>query len=338
MLSYAFQILKQEDYNRVAGERFEKVHDLFAAILAKGVSRQLKQGLYREYVPVQENLSVMRGKLNVNGTIGLKIQKKQELACEFDEFSENNLYNQILKATIDLLVRTKDVDAERKKALKKLLVFFDNVELIQPNQISWNKITYQRNNRNYELLLNICFFILNSMLQTTEDGNYRLVSFSDEHMERLYERFILEFYKQHYPELHPSAQHIEWNLTETPEKNMIRFLPEMRTDITLQKDSKTLIIDAKYYSKVMIQNYDKVSLRSAHLYQIFAYVKNMDTENTGCVSGLLLYAKTDEEELPDGEPFIMGGNSIGVKTLDLNQEFEVIAKQLDDIAQHFLCL
>ena len=336
MLSYAFQILKQEDYNRVAGERFEKVHDLFAAILAKGVSRQLKQGLYREYVPVQENLSVMRGKLNVNGTIWLKIQKKQELACEFDEFSENNLYNQILKATIDLLVRTKDVDAERKKALKKLLVFFDNVELIQPNQISWNKITYQRNNRNYELLLNICFFILNSMLQTTEDGNYRLVSFSDEHMERLYERFILEFYKQHYPELHPSAQHIEWNLTETPEKNMIRFLPEMRTDITLQKDGKTLIIDAKYYSKAMIQNYDKVSLRSAHLYQIFAYVKNMDTENTGCVSGLLLYAKTDEEELPDGEPFVMGGNSIGVKTLDLNQEFEVIAKQLDDIAQHFL--
>lgn len=336
MLSYAFQILKQEDYNRVAGERFEKVHDLFAAILAKGVSRQLKQGLYREYVPVQENLPVMRGKLNVNGTIGLKIQKKQELACEFDEFSENNLYNQILKATIDLLVRTKDVDAERKKSLKKLLVFFDNVDLIQPDQISWSKITYQRNNRNYELLLNICFFILNSMLQTTEDGNYRLVSFSDEHMERLYERFILEFYKQHYPELHPLAQHIEWNLTETPEKNMIRFLPEMRTDITLQKDGKTLIIDAKYYSKAMIQNYYKVSLRSAHLYQIFAYVKNMDTENTGCVSGLLLYAKTDEEELPDGEPFVMGGNSIGVKTLDLNQEFEVIAKQLDDIAQHFL--
>lgn len=35
MLSYAFQILKQEDYKQVAGEKFEKIHDLFAAILEK---------------------------------------------------------------------------------------------------------------------------------------------------------------------------------------------------------------------------------------------------------------------------------------------------------------
>ena len=69
MLSYAFQILKQEDYQNVAGEKFDKIHDLFAAILEKGVSRQLKQGLYREYVPMQENLTVMRGKLNMSSTM-----------------------------------------------------------------------------------------------------------------------------------------------------------------------------------------------------------------------------------------------------------------------------
>lgn len=335
MLSYAFQILKQGDYENVAAEQFEKIHDLFAAILARGVSRQMKQGLYREYVPVKEDLSVMRGKLNINGTMNLQMQRKRQLSCEFDEFSEDNIYNQILKTTIDRLVRADDVAAERRQSLKKLLVFFGNVKLIQPDYIAWNKIIYQRNNRNYELLLNIYYFILNGMLQTTENGEYKLLAFSDEHMERLYERFILEYYRQHHAELNPSAQHIKWNLTEEPDNAMIQFLPDMRTDITLKKDGKTLIIDAKYYGKAMIQNFDKSTLRSAHLYQIFAYVRNMDTENTGNVSGLLLYARTEEDVFPDGKPFVIGGNSIGAKTLDLNQEFSVIAKQLEEIAHSY---
>ncbi len=335
MLSYAFQILKQEDYRHVAGEKFEKIHDLFAAILEKGVSRQVKQGLYREYVPMQENLSVMRGKLNMGETVHLQVQRKQKLACEFDEFSEDNLYNQILKVTIHRLIRAEDVAPERKQALKKLIVFFGNVTLIQPDHIAWNRLIYQRNNRNYELLLNICYLVLNGMLQTTEDGSYELLSFSDEHMERLYERFILEYYKQHHPELNPKSAQVKWNLTEQPDRMMIQFLPTMQTDITLQKGEKTLIIDAKYYGKSMAQRYTKETLRSAHLYQIFAYVKNMDTANAGSVSGLLLYAKTEDEVFPEGKPFMIGGNSIGARTLDLNKEFKIISKQLENIVNFY---
>ena len=332
MLSYAFQILKQDDYKNVTGEKFDKVHDLFAAILEKGVSRQLKQGLYREYVPMQKNLTVMRGKLNINATIQQKVQKKQNLSCEFDEFSEDNIYNQILKVTIHRLIRAEDVALERKQALKKLIVFLGNVRLIQPDHIAWNRLIYQRNNRNYELLLNICYLVLNGMLQTTEDGNYKLLAFSDEHMERLYERFILKYYEQHHPELTPAAPTIDWDYSKESDSPLIQYLPKMKTDIVLTKDNKTLIIDAKYYGKSMIENYDKATLRSAHLYQIFAYVKNMDTANTGNVSGLLLYAKTEEEVFPDGEPFVISGNSIGAKTLDLNKEFKEISAQLDRIA------
>lgn len=335
MLSYAFQILKQEDYKQVAGEKFDKIHDLFAAILEKGISRQVKQGLYREYVPMQESLSVMRGKVNMDETVQLKVQNKQKLACEFDEFSEDNLYNQILKVTIYRLIRADDVAPERKQALRRISVFFGNVKLIQPGNITWNRLIYQRNNCNYELILNICYLVLNGMLQTTEDGSYKLLSFSDEHMERLYERFILEYYKQHHPELNPKSIQVKWNLTVQNDQTMIQFLPRMQTDITLQKDGRTLIIDAKYYGKSMAQSYTKETLRSAHLYQIFAYVKNMDIANTGNVSGLLLYAKTEDEVFPEGAPFVIGGNSIGARTLDLNQEFEKISKQLEDIVKCF---
>ena len=335
MLSYAFQILKQEDYQQVAAEKFEKIHDLFAAILEKGVSRQVKQGLYREYVPMQENLSVMRGKLNMGQTVHLQVQRKQKLACEFDEFSEDNLYNQILKVTIHRLIRADDVAPKRKQALKKLIVFFSNVTLIQPDHIAWKRLIYQRNNRNYELLLNICYLVLNGMLQTTEDGGYKLLSFSDEHMERLYEKFILEYYKQHHTYLSEArAAQVKWNLVGEQDEQMIRFLPVMQTDIFLRLNEKVLILDAKYYGRTLQKRFDKYTLHSNNIYQIFTYVKNCDKQNTGNVAGMLVYAKTEEEITPDCV-FNMGGNLIGARTLDLNKEFKQIAAQLDKIAEDF---
>ena len=80
------------------------------------------------------------------------------------------------------------------------------------------------------------------------------------------------------------------------------------------------------------------TLHSANLYQIFTYVKNRDMEFGGQpheVSGMLLYAKTDEMIQPDNI-YQMSGNQISVKTLDLNQEFSEIAKQLNAIvSKHF---
>ena len=52
-------------------------------------------------------------------------------------------------------------------------------------------------------------------------------------------------------------------------------------------------------------------------------------------AGMLLYAKTDEMIQLDNI-YQMRGNQISVKTLDLNQEFSEIAKQLNAIAaEHF---
>ena len=335
MLSYAFQILKQENYDDVAKEDFENVQDLFAAILSKGVSRQLKQGLFREYITRDETLSVMRGKLNMSETIRNRVQHKQKLACEFDDLSENNLFNQILKTTLYYLLRDNGVKPERKAELKKILYFFDGIELLDPSKIRWNGLYYQRNNQNYEMLMNLCYFVLEGMLQTTEKGDYKMAAFSDEHMARLYEKFILEYYRHHHTYLTEikSAQ-VKWNLTDEYNNSMIRFLPVMQTDILLRKNERILIIDAKYYGQTLQQQFDKYTLHSGNMYQIFTYVKNQDTENTGNVTGLLLYAKTDEDITPDCM-FNMGGNLIGAKTLDLNCNFNVISSQLDKIAEDF---
>ena len=45
----------------------------------------------------------------------------------------------------------------------------------------------------------------------------------------------------------------------------------------------------------MQKQYNKQTLHSNNLYQIFTYVKNYDIQNSSNVAGMLLYAKTNEE-------------------------------------------
>ncbi len=116
------------------------------------------------------------------------------------------------------------------------------------------------------------------------------------------------------------------------------MLPVMQTDIMLSKGSAVLVIDAKYYARTVQSQYDVYTLHSNNLYQIFTYVKNKDKEFGDAphmVSGMLLYAATDESVQPDNV-YQMSGNQISVKSLDLNLEFPEIAAQLNKIAEdHF---
>lgn len=335
MLSYAFTTLNQGGYENVATEEFDNLHNLFAAILAKGIGRQLKQGLYREYLNRKESTAAVRGKIDMPGTIQNRLARKQMLACEYDELSENNLLNQILKTTVAILLRHANVDIEYKTGLKKEMLFFSHVDMVDPASIHWSSIRFQRNNNTYRMLVSLCQLVLEGMLLTTDNGEYKLATFIDgQRMNRLYEKFILEYYARECPQIKAAASQIPWALDD----GVGTLLPIMQSDIMLSQGSKVLIIDAKYYTHTTQTQYDVHTLHSNNLYQIFTYVKNKDAEfgeKPHTVSGMLLYAGTDETIQPNNA-YQMSGNRISVKTLDLNRDFSEIAAQLNGIVrEHF---
>lgn len=325
MLSYAFQVLNEQGYKQVATEKFENVAELCAAILIKGVSSQIKRGLGKEYVTQNESLSSIRGKIDLSVSVKEQSILKKRLVCNYDEFSVNSYMNRIIRTTMDILVRSS-IRKDRKKQLCKLLIYFSEVEPLNRERINW-KLQFNKNNQTYQMLISVCYLILKGLLQTTSDGSTKLMDFLDEQrMCRLYEKFILEYYRKEHPELKTNASRIPWNLDNDNDD----MLPVMQSDIILEKGDKSLVIDAKYYSHTTQKQYNVNTLHSSNLYQIFTYVKNLDTENTGNVSGMLLYAKTDEIVLPNNS-YKMSGNIISVKTLDLDCDFLEIRKQLDDI-------
>ena len=321
MLSYSFSVLNEQGYKSIATEKFDNIAELMAAILVKGIATQLKRGLQKEYIGRTEELSLLRGKIDVSESVKTQTMLKSQMVCSYDEFSVNGLMNRILKSTVHLLLKS-DISAKRKKGLKKLMVFFADVELIDLNIVNWN-IQYNRTNQTYQMMISICYLVVKGLLQTNSYGNTKLMDFIDEQrMCYLYEKFILQYYKKEFPQLSVNASRISWQLDNGEDT----LLPIMQSDISLQKDNTVLIID------------DKHTLYSNNLYQIFTYVKNKDYElrqQEHEVSGMLLYAKTDEDIQPDNV-YQMSGNQISVKTLDLNLPFSDISRQLNDIVKiHF---
>ena len=124
MLAYAFTNLKFDDIKNISAEKFENIYNLFAAILSESIGKLLKQGIYREYINHSENLSTVRGKINLSNTIQNFFAGRRKIFCEFDELSENNLFNRILK--------------------KRELYFFANVEEIRIDLIRRENLHYQK--------------------------------------------------------------------------------------------------------------------------------------------------------------------------------------------------
>ena len=160
-----------------------------------------------------------------------------------------------------------------------------------------------------------------------------MLQFSDEHMNLLFQRFVMEYYKRHHPEYKVSAKQIKWALSEYSESSS-SILPIMQSDITLSTENHTLIIDTKYYNQTLQEHYSKLTIHSANFYQIHTYVMNEDKGHTGNVDGMLLYAGTNDDIQPSGDFKTSDGNILMVRTLDLSQDFGNIKTALDNLLNY----
>lgn len=337
MLAYAFSELRAPRYKRLGREDFPHAEELLAEILILALSSEIKRGLHREYVRQEEALRSPKGKLEISASLRENTLRRKALVCTYDEFSLDSYPNRIIKTAADRLLHT-NISKGRKHALAKLMLYFTPVALLDPRRIDWH-IRYGRNDRTYRMLIGICRLILSGGLQDEAGNEEKQFDFDDAQRRcRLYEKFLLGYFRREHRELAVSSPEIPWALDGARGP----LLPRMQSDVVLRKGDRTLIIDAKYYTRALTVFYDSIMLRSVHLYQIFTYVKNEQemqrrqraSAGSTSVSGMLLYAKTNEDVSPD-ESYLMSGSRIDVRTLDLSQDFETIRAALDAIADDF---
>ena len=317
-----------DKYTRLETEDFDGVEDLMAAILSMGIDLQRKRGFERGYSVVREDILGVRGRIDARSTARLAARNSSRVACEWDELNENTYKNRILKTVGGLLVASDLVDRKRRKALKRSLLALRDVDDLDPKRIEWGRLRYHRNNASYQLLMNVCYMVVESMLLTQDEGETKLAAFKDsQELFALYEAFVLAWFERHHPELRPSAKEVKRSVAgDDP-----GFLPRLYTDITLVGKDATLIIDCKCYGRILKTHHEREIASPANMNQIFSYVLHEEYASGRPVSGMLLYALTAREEDRQSH-WNETGRDFYLWTLDLGQEFGAIADRLEEMA------
>lgn len=260
--------------------------DILAKVFSKKLLNELQKGLYREYVSKEEALSMIKGKILISKSIKENTINKNKMNCKYDEFTEDNLFNAILKRAINVIlfsIKNNDV----KKELNIINNIFNDIsDIYIPNNIILNYKLNRMNNRFLECFTLAKLILLNSSMDKSlgkENGFSILFE-----MNYLYEEYIGVLLKEVFNDTNISintqekSRYLLWNTLK--ERNEIALKP----DIVIYKDNKPkVIIDTKWKSS-SINNREIYS--QSDIYQMYAYI----TTYTECEECILLYPKFED--------------------------------------------
>ena len=339
MLCYAWNVLAIMDDVKVSDDDYDDAYDLLARVFAFGVGRIIRYGFHRSYIDQTEELSTLRGKIAIQDSINGMSMLKKRLVCNYDEYSTNDIFNQILKYTIDSLLRNPDVSDITKKELKKQAAFFEGIDSKAPTKENRLKLTFNRNNVTYKLIISIAIMLYEGTVVNEEEGQNTFKDFfREEQMHKVFELFILNFYTMHLDKsiYKVHAPKIKWHIEENAmdiwgDMFLVETDPgDRRTDIVIEnkKNKLQLIFDAKYYKRTFVDAYmgqEEETIRTSHLNQLRGYI--LDSEYNGEKVGALLYPMVNDD-LKIGIVIPIQGSPIIVKTINLNADWREIEEDM----------
>jgi len=337
LLCYAWNKLDEKDRVNIAIDDKTELIDLLAKVIINGTRILLKRGIDRNYLDRTDEISGVKGKLELSSTLKSNLHLKQKTICNFDTFSSNIISNQIIMTTLYRLIKTVNLDKKIKSEIKNILWMFNEVEIVELQQATFKQVRLSRNNKFYGFLLEVCELIFNSSLPLEEQGTWKFIDFTrdERKMNQLFESFIRNFYKREqtfYPSVRKEP--IKWKfLSEDTDSS--QYLPIMETDITLENDYSKIIMDAKFYSETMGLRFDKEKIKSPNLYQLFSYLLNQQSENskTQSTTGVLIYPSIEKEY---NLKYTYEGHNIFIKTVNLNLNWTLIDKRLKEILNQIM--
>jgi 5-methylcytosine-specific restriction enzyme subunit McrC len=323
LLSYAWDHLEELDNCPVGEGGTAPTLNLLARMLLFGTRRALRRGLHREYVAREGALPGVRGKLQPTPTLRHRLLDLGKTYCQWDEYEFDNPDNQILIAALYLLLRHDALDKQTEAGIRRLLARMPRMTIVPLTPRLFAERTYHRGKKHYRFLHQVCQLIHeNSLPQENGEGRiFRDFTRSEREMNHLFEGFLRNFYAHHLDDHSVGAPHIKWQFTaDNPDH--LRLLPTMRTDVTITGPSGKTIIDAKYYRKSLNTYYDKESVISTNLYQLFSYLKQQDDPQA---RGMLIYPQTSR---PLDLVYRHEGHKIVVRTVNLEAGWELIEARL----------
>jgi len=295
----------------------------------------LKEGLYRTYVPIQEDIPYLKGKLlllpteTTSGQLLNDARFNLQFSCEHDEFTANILENQILLFTLDVCQR-KTESHSKKIEIQRLIHEIDyEVEMPAPvTSDTFHNLQYTTINQRYKNSLVCCEKILNNFgLVNLEKQDTEFISPFFINMSELFQDFIARLLKN--PEYYPyytkedkrskrETRRVAWNVAGTNKPIYPDIITFTDPACDLNDYSKIhSIIDVKY--KDDSEEEEKGTLAEADMYQIAFYLNDFQK----CIGYAVLpqhdNSRADYEIKADNQ-----GLNIGVRHIPIDQTLKWI--------------
>ena len=334
LLCYGWDRLREGEIVDVSSLDANRPQDLFARVLTEGVSRALRRGLDRNYLSKSNDTAGPRGKFDISSSIKRCLLTRGQVVCSFDELSHDIMHNQILKAAIRKLAAADDLASQLRHRLNQLSRRLTEISDTEIAPQSFRRVRFHRNNVHYSVLLHIAEFILTYLLPEPGNGRLNFNSFlgNATEMGHLFEAFVRNYLAREQQVYRVGRENLRWTTTLRGEEPH-PWLPVMRTDASLRRPGRTIIIETKFTQQTYQQQRNgKPKVRSDHLYQLFAYLKSLESR-TGPdrhALGVLLYAQADRAlnlrfRLPEHE--------LWVRTIDLSRSWQEIGSQLFKVVE-----
>lgn len=301
MLMYTYDVKLSNEQIATCANQKHTILEVFVQMFASNLLAELKKGMYKEYITMQDNLPVLKGKYLINENLKHNFTKNK-IYCEYDEFSPNNSLNQFFLYAIKYLQKfVKD-----KKLLKQCEFIFDEVEYKSVDINKLDGIHFNRLNQRFKTSFEIAILLLKQSIPLFNKDKKSFAFLFD--MNVLFEKFIARIVK----ELDDNAKI----------QNSDKF-----EDLILKPDIilKNKIIDTKYKKIKSIED-----LKQSDKLQAFSYGINYKVENI-----MLLYPKHLDEIKYD---LVLGKDDkkveLKIRSIDLNfsgNDYERYIKNMKDI-------
>jgi 5-methylcytosine-specific restriction enzyme subunit McrC len=277
MLEYAYRLESFHLFEKGLFDcsTLEDFYDRLANILAHRILDRSRRGLYHAYQPQSDQLSYVRGRIDLQRTSLRPWEAKLE--CHFEEHTSDIEDNRILAWTLLQILRS-GLCTERSlpltsHAYRKLLSFAEPAPC--GPEVCIGRL-YHRLNNDYQPIHALCRLFLEHLGPAYKVGNREMIPFLVK-MDRLYELFIAEWLRSH--PLRGYSIETQKEVTVDRRQNM-----KFRMDLAIYDERShqpVCIMDTKY--KVGAPSMDDI-------YQVVAYC-----EANGCQDAILIYPSKTEQ-------------------------------------------
>jgi len=316
----------------------EEIPDLVAEILARAVEQRQRRQLSTAFQPREAVLSRVRGRIDHLTTARRQLLAQGRIACRFEELTVDSPRNRYVRVALDSvarLVRKPDL-AHRCRGLAHTLRNQGVVgEAPSRQQISTER--FGRHDQADQVMLAAARLAMDLALPAEEAGPNALLDPQRcvRWLRTLYEKAIGGFYRLHLDPAHwrvRTGKRLNWSMQE-PTSGIAAVFPSMVTDIVIDRHDppQRLVIDTKFTGVFGRGWHREQTLRSGHVYQLYAYLRSQegrddpDAQWADAAAGLLLHPAIAVDV---DESVLIQGHCLRFATVDLTASHAALKARL----------